>query len=116
MNNTPIADIARARGILLTIADESYPESVGMERRDFDRKSYILGGDTQEIVLGFYEREDERVAAFFHEMGHVIDTPPDQFNTEFDAWRVAKQLAHQYGYMWTEEMEAYLHESLGTYE
>ena len=66
--------------------------STGRES-DFYNKSYICG---REITMGVYDDEDKRLAAFFHELGHLLvhkkyrrKRAPEQMKTlhwEIEAW------------------------------
>ena len=56
---------------------------------DIDR-SYIIGN---QIILGKYKSNSQKLASFFHELGHLLVSGAlDKYNAEEKAWEVAYQL------------------------
>lgn len=94
------------------------------EPERFMRQSYIIGGD--EMILGLYDDQQERFAAFLHEVGHT--TVPKEvlhelgnselmypWSIERAAWQEAEQLAKDYGVEFTLQMARYRDRSLDSY-
>jgi hypothetical protein len=97
-----------------------YSKIYGIEPETLKNNSYIIG-DT-EIILGFYEDEDSRNAAFFHEIGHskVSESYEKLVNyndilIEYQAWIEGIKIAKKYKYKFSERATNYMIDSLKTY-
>ena len=109
---------------LVDAAVEGVSELAGVFNIDPSRlkgQSYCIGGT--EIVLGAYESEEIRVAAFFHEVGHILSNLDHNNNNwsqllvESLAWKLGVMLAAKYGLcQWNKEVGEYVMASLASYE
>ena len=100
----------------LTLVDcriVDYPTISSSPAELTERDSYITsvpGG--YEIILGRYPGEDEvRLAAFFHEVGH-IPSAGDYYLDEKDAWNAGLALASSLGIEFSSKVYAYIDECL----
>ena len=73
-----------------------------------------LAGD--EIYLGIYDDEELLISSFFHELGHIVESKNNQFNSETQAWLIGFKLAKQYGYKFSEKAYIWAIEQLSTYD
>jgi len=94
--------------------ETNYPKSVNMMKEDFVNKSYLIGN--KEIILGVYDNEEERTAAFFHELGHILSKEcSNVIKREKEAWLKGERLANEYGINFTPKMNEYKEISISSY-
>lgn len=74
----------------------------------------------KEVTLGLYDDPWNRLASFFHEVGHVLQDPVLPFRSllcEMDAWVIGIKLgSREYGINWPCNVYFYVMECLKTYE
>lgn len=80
---------------------------------NYINRSYICGNDR--IELGIYEDEELMIASFFHEIGHIVDTKDDKYNSEEQAWVIGFELAKKHGYNFSENTYKWAEEQLTSY-
>lgn len=75
-----------------------------------------------EIILGIYDDNELRIAAFFHEIGHTLITERyeklvnnDQMLIEYQAWIEGLKIAKKYGYMFSDKTFKYILKSINSY-
>ena len=117
-HDTIIETVCRDHG--LTLVDAAVEGvSVLAERYDISEDwlvdhSYLIGGT--EVVLGVYSSPDVRLAAFFHEVGHHLETTRTPVTVEAAAWERAWALATKHGIGWSSEVTEYIAQCLRSYE
>jgi hypothetical protein len=87
---------------------------------DLNNNAYVIGDE--DIVLGLYDDEEVKMAAFFHELGHTIIKPTfeklvnnDEMLIEFQAWIEGLKVAKKYGYNFSDKAFEYILKSLNSY-
>jgi len=84
-------------------------------REDYVNKSYICGN---EIILGIYDSEENRLISFFHELGHIASHKlwvESEYENEKMAWEIGFMIAASHGVFFSEEAEDFANEQLKTY-
>ena len=100
------------------VVDLCYPERLE-DIYKICNGAHVCLGKISEIVIGSCKNNDEEIATFFHELGHVINNIPkdhDLVEAEYYAWDVGFDLAYEYGFLITEKMWNLREESLKKYE
>lgn len=78
----------------------------------------------KEIWLGVYVNKEQKIASFFHEIGHAID-PIDwsvnanektKHKSELWAWEIGFKLAETYGITFTAKTKAWARRQANTYK
>jgi DNA polymerase III delta prime subunit len=77
-------------------------------------KSYICG--QARIELGIYENIELMIISFFHELGHIVNSVGDFYNSEEKAWKIGFKLAESYEYNFSDETHKWCEEQLATYK
>jgi HD superfamily phosphohydrolase len=87
---------------------------------DLKNNAYVIGDE--DIILGLYDDEEVKMAAFFHEVGHTIIKPNfeklvnnDEMLIEFQAWIEGLKVAKKYGYKFSDKTFEYILRSLKIY-
>jgi HD superfamily phosphohydrolase len=87
---------------------------------DLKNNAYVIGDE--DIILGLYDDEEVKMAAFFHEVGHTIIKPNfeklvnnDEMLIEFQAWIEGLKVAKKYGYKFSDKTFEYILRSLNSY-
>lgn len=87
---------------------------------DLRNNAYVIGDE--DIILGIYDDEELKMAAFFHEIGHTIIKPTfeklvnnDEMLIEFQAWIEGLKIAKKYGYTFSDKAFEYILTSLNSY-
>jgi Zn-dependent peptidase ImmA (M78 family) len=85
--------------------------------------SYVCGDDI--IYLGIYDNEQNKIASFFHELGHhimdrnfikkVANKKEGTFLIEKECWKIGFSLAKEYGYDFNKEVYDWAEKQLMTY-
>ena len=87
---------------------------------DLKNNAYVIGDE--DIILGLYDDQEVKMAAFFHEVGHTIVKPTfeklvnnDEMLIEFQAWIEGLKVAKKYGYKFSDKAFEYILMSLNSY-
>jgi hypothetical protein len=109
-------EIADSEGIVLRDMSEpfydAYKKSIG---KDFKNISWAF--DKKEIYLGTYDNPTHQRLAFFHELGHCVQSTKvhTRLENELDAWYTGIQLAKKYRYIFSNEDMKYVLSRLKSY-
>lgn len=87
-------------------------------RADYEGRSSTNG---IRITLGVYDDEEQRIASFFHELGHCLawrsrtHVPATPYDDEVQAWMLGLSLAQKEGFRFSPATIAWCDEQLATY-
>ena len=87
-------------------------------RASFESRSST---DGERITLGVYDDEEQRIASFFHELGHCLawrartNVPATLYDDEIQAWMLGLSLALKEGFSFSPATLAWCDEQLATY-
>jgi hypothetical protein len=99
---------------------DKYANAYDIEKGDLKNNAYVIGDD--EIILGLYDDDDLKFAAFFHEIGHTLVTESfseminyDMMLIEYQAWIEGLKVAKKYGYRFKNKTFKYILKSINSY-
>lgn len=113
-----ITDVCARFNIKLTDIRDNEEQIIAQStgsRDDWIDNSYIYGND--EIVMGFYNDEDKRLASIFHEIGHILINKTDfpanvkTMLWEIECWNLGLEYARkEYGLVFSEDVVKWAYE------
>ena len=109
-----LIEIAKVYGFEKVIKVERGDERCQANGEDwYINSSYVIG--CTEIQIGIYDDNELLIASFFHELGHIVGSKNNRFNSEEKAWEIGFQLAKEYGYTFSDKTYKWAKEQLETY-
>jgi hypothetical protein len=92
-----------------------YYERVQMPEDTYIEKSYCNGN---EIILGIYSSPEKCLAAFFHELGHMLceNGARNKYDEECRAWQHGFKLAKDENITFSEETIKWCRQQLSAYK
>ena len=110
-----LSEIAKLYGISEFIKVERGDELCILNGEDgYINHSYICGN--YRIEIGIYNDNELMIASFFHELGHIVNSKNNRFNSEESAWKIGFQLAKKHGYDFSNKTYKWTKDQLKTYE
>jgi len=99
---------------------EKYSKKYEIEKNDLKNNAYVI--NDEDIILGLYEDQEVKRAAFFHELGHTLVTESyekmvnnDEMLIEFQAWIEGLKVAKKYKYEFSHKTFRYILKSINSY-
>lgn len=84
----------------------------GIEK--YIERSFIVGNDM--IYLGIYKDLELLVISFFHELGHIVKSKGEKYNSEEEAWKIGIELAKEERLEFSENALNWAKTQLSTYQ
>lgn len=122
-SKTDSAPAASSKGVIEEVSSR-YGIAVKQATEEFCR-GYDLFNEAaasgNEIALGIFDSEENRLFAFFHELGHLLSplrnrSPPLVIEAELEAWIQALRVSREeYGIRWSKQAFSYMIQRLMTY-
>lgn len=119
-----LSQIAKDYGLRLTSLSKKNFKRIAEKYEDLNRadaknNAYLFD---DHIILGFYDDEMHKKAAFFHELGHSLVTESfehlvnhDQLFIEYEAWVQGLKVAKKYNFVFPDKVFKYILKSANSY-
>jgi len=95
-------------------------EKYDIDKEDLKNNAYII--ENEDIILGIFDDNDLKTAAFFHEIGHTLVresfenlVQDDEMLVEYQAWIEGLRIAKKYKIEFSNKMLKYILKSVNTY-